>query len=139
MRMAHLVLTGQIKNKKRVVEYANALAKELGLGRMWSKIIFIKFKTTLDDEVQGQCWGSRADGYAEVKIARKSGGEPLDYDEMMRTLAHEMVHAKQYLRGEINAAGGWKGKKPRNYKYENQPWEKEAYSKEVGLYEKCWL
>jgi hypothetical protein len=59
---------------------------------------------------------------------------------MMQTLAHEMVHAKQYIRGELNGYNqSWKGRKPRNYKYENAPWEKEAYGREEELYQKCWL
>jgi hypothetical protein len=58
---------------------------------------------------------------------------------MMQTLAHEMVHAKQYLRGELcGYSMSWKGKKPRNYKYENAPWEREAYKLEAELYSKCW-
>ena len=58
----------------------------------------------------------------------------------MQTLAHEMVHAKQYLRGELNGwTNSWKGRKPRNYKYENAPWEKEAYKLEMKLYENFWL
>jgi len=135
----HLVLSGQVKNKKEITEYFHALGKELGIGRMWSKVIFVSFETQLPDGAQGLCWGDKANGYVDIQIARKSQGENIDYDEMMKTLAHEMVHAKQYLRGELHGwTGSWKGKKPRNYKYENAPWEKEAHGKETELYNYCW-
>ncbi len=59
---------------------------------------------------------------------------------MMRTIAHEMVHCKQYFRYELNGwSGSWKGTKPRNYKYDNAPWEREAYKREDELYEKCYI
>ena len=134
------VISGRIKEKARVGRYIESLAKELGINRMWSKIIFVKFKTKLDNESQGLCWGCSKEGYAEINIARTSAGEVIPYEIIMQTLAHEMVHAKQYIRGELNGYNfSWKGRKPRNYKYENAPWEKEAYGREKELYEKCWL
>jgi hypothetical protein len=138
--MPHFKINGRIKHKSKVESYANNLAKELGIGRMWSKIIFLNFKTKLDNENQGNCWGCKKEGYVEINIARTSEGDDMPYDKMMQTLAHEMVHAKQYLRGELcGYSMSWKGKKPRNYKYENAPWELEAYKLEEELYEKCWL
>jgi hypothetical protein len=138
--MPHIEITGQIKGKAKVEQYVESLAKELGIGRMWSKVIFIRFKTKLDNESQGLCWGCKNEGYAEINIARTSNGDVIPYEMLMQTLAHEMVHAKQYIRGEHNGYSlSWKGAKPRNYKYENAPWEKEAYKLEKALYEKCWL
>ena len=138
--MPHIEITGRIKGKAKVEQYVESLAKELGIGRMWSKVIFIRFKTKLDNESQGLCWGCKNEGYAEINIARTSNGDVIPYEMLMQTLAHEMVHAKQYIRGELNGYNqSWKGRKPRNYKYENAPWEKEAYGREEELYQKCWL
>lgn len=138
--MPQIRIKGQIKDKKKVYEYAHALCKELGINRMYSKCIFINFKTTLDNDSQGLCWGDPKEGYVDMSIARKSDGEKLSYESMMQTLAHEMVHAKQYLRGELNGYNhSWKGKKPRNYKYENAPWEREAYKREEELYKRCYI
>ena len=137
--MPQIRIKGQIKDKKKVYEYAHALCKELGINRMYSKCIFINFKTTLDKDSQGLCWGDPKEGYVDMSIARKSDGEKLSYESMMQTLAHEMVHAKQYLRGELcGYTHSWKGKKPRKYKYENSPWEREAYGLENCLYDICW-
>ena len=50
-------------------------------------------------------------------------------EEIIRTLAHEMVHVKQYAYGELNEeATYWCGQTlPRGLKYHEQPWEIEAH------------
>jgi len=58
----------------------------------------------------------------------------LDLERLVLTIAHEMVHVKQYARGQIKHKLGqktryWMGKKVRKQYYE-QPWELEAFSKE---------
>ena len=137
--MPILVLKGQVAKKKSIEKYVENLCKELGINRMWSKAIFINFKTTLDNQAEGLCWGDPSEGYVDISIARTSIGKKMTMKSMMQTLAHEMVHAKQYLRGELcGYSMSWKGKKPRNYKYENAPWEREAYKLEAELYSKCW-
>ena len=70
-----------------------------------------------------------------IAIDSKLNGETL-----FETLAHEMVHAKQYAKGQLttyNKRNGevgfkWMGK-TKNYKYYDSPWEIEAYSKEKLL------
>ena len=136
--MNPLIVTGRIKNKKRVEAYIHTLAKELGINRLYSKCIIVKFSTKLESEAQGLCWGDKKT-HAEISIARTSEGETMTMESMMQTLAHGMVHAKQYLRGELcGYTAAWKGRKPRNYKYENAPWEKEAYRLEEELFNNCW-
>ena len=59
----------------------------------------------------------------------------LDVERLVLTIAHEMVHVKQFARGQIKEIPGrtqvryWMGKKVRKSYYE-QPWELEAFSKE---------
>jgi hypothetical protein len=137
--MNPVIIEGRVKNKKKVEEYIHALAKELGINRLYSKGIFVKFYTKLDHGAQGLCWGDHK-SHAEISIARTSNGDAFTLEEMMQTLAHEMVHAKQYLRRELcGYSMAWKGRKPRNYKYENAPWEKEAYRLEEELFNKHWV
>lgn len=57
------------------------------------------------------------------------------------TLAHEMVHVKQYAQKELKTiyvkddfVDVWMGKRYRNIKYSDQPWEKEAFSCDEDLY-----
>ena len=53
--------------------------------------------------------------------------------EIFRTLAHEMVHVKQFALGELATHSNvWKGKFV-DVDYFYQPWEVEAYGLEVGL------
>lgn len=55
---------------------------------------------------------------------------------IFETLAHEMVHVKQYVDGELNdTMTTWRGKRVNadNIEYWSQPWEIEAMGKEQGL------
>lgn len=61
-------------------------------------------------------------------------------DRLFETLAHEMVHVKQYARGHYKLLGSkqfWMGKRVKA-KYYNQPWELEAMSKEKLLASKIY-
>jgi hypothetical protein len=58
----------------------------------------------------------------------------LDQEKLIITMAHEMVHVKQYAKGQMthtkNGRGRlWKGKKI-NAEYYDSPWELEAFGKE---------
>ena len=50
------------------------------------------------DGSYGYCVGD--DELSEVFIAKNIDGVPIPYREMMVTLAHELVHAKQFAYGE---------------------------------------
>lgn len=57
------------------------------------------------------------------------------------TLAHEIVHVKQYVQKELKIiyvkddfVDVWMGKRYRNVKYYDQPWEREAFSMDEDLY-----
>jgi hypothetical protein len=59
--------------------------------------------------------------------------------DILETLAHEMVHVKQYAYSEMNeSATRWRGNKIslKNVDYYNEPWEIEAYGMAVGLFTK---
>jgi hypothetical protein len=56
--------------------------------------------------------------------------------ELMMTIAHEMVHVKQYAYGELNEEmTKWKGQKvcARTIEYDDQPWEIEAETRAEEL------
>ena len=55
------------------------------------------------------------------------------------TVAHEMVHVKQFTRKELVhtsklAVKSWKGKDYHDSQYWDCPWEIEAYGRELGLF-----
>ena len=62
-----------------------------------------------------------------------------DFGDILTWLAHEMVHLKQFVRGELfDYATGrvqWKTRSFGRLDHADQPWEKEAYRLEGELYE----
>jgi hypothetical protein len=60
------------------------------------------------------------------------------WEEQMQTLAHEMVHAEQFLRGDLTDTFMYKGRDFSECVYENQPWERRAHAQEKKLYTKCY-
>ena len=64
-----------------------------------------------------------------------------DYEALATTTAHEMVHVKQYAKGQLITKPRKNGKSPLNYwlgklnkkDYYNRPWELEAFSKQQIL------
>lgn len=127
--MVPVLIKGQIKNKATVHEYVQNIAKHLKISR-FKKPIVIEFVKNMP-EAAGYC--SYGEGIISIEIAKNE----FTFMEMMQTLAHEMVHAKQYLRGELDTSNGifaWKGRSAEGYKYKNQPWEKEAYRKELRVF-----
>jgi hypothetical protein len=59
-------------------------------------------------------------------------------EEKLKTLAHEMVHVRQYIRGELNEEMSvWRGRKVDSDEipYAEQPWEIEAESIAHKLYD----
>ena len=62
----------------------------------------------------------------------------LSRTEICKTLFHEMVHAKQYIRGELISGVGkapsrWLGKEVTG-NYMDLPWEREAYDTEAAMW-----
>jgi len=75
----------------------------------------------------------------EITIAVDS---QLQLPQMLMTLAHEMVHAKQYMRGQYKATPSRNGKHKRfwlgkqySVSYMKRPWEREAFRREGELVE----
>ena len=59
--------------------------------------------------------------------------------DILKTIAHEMVHIKQYACGDLDETlMSWKGKRvdSNNLDYYDHPWEIEAHGLEVGLFSK---
>jgi len=60
------------------------------------------------------------------------------FDQILIWIAHEMVHLKQFVRGELcdyeTGRVQWKKRMYGRVHYEDQPWEREAYRLEEKLY-----
>ena len=70
--------------------------------------------------------------------------DPSEETCILQTLAHEMVHVKQFATGELRLLNKgraarwnnvpWKGKQDEMDSYYDSPWEIEAFGRELGLY-----
>ena len=80
----------------------------------------------------GYCLETDNNRTFEIELDRK-----LPLRKLMETLAHEMVHVKQYARREFHPAHDkWMGKtvNPKKVSYWDLPWEIEAHGRELGLF-----
>jgi hypothetical protein len=98
-------------------------------------------------DVMGECINeddTKNSRYFTIRLNR-------NHSDDIKTLAHEMVHVKQYAKNELGkqlrvSRGGlkittqWQGNdwnpKRKEDAYFDAPWEIEAYGREVGLYAK---
>ena len=90
--------------------------------------IDIEFANQLDGNY-GECMGDR--NFVEIEISKKDiNNNFLDPRTIALTAAHELVHAKQYIKGQING-NKWNVKAFKGAT--RAPWEAEAYKLEEEL------
>jgi hypothetical protein len=123
--------------------YTHFVSRELGIDKLRGEInLFLK--KDLDSQVYGLCWGDNRECF--VEIATKQWGMPVSREDKYKTIAHELVHCRQYLTRKLRPSpqgdfvSRWNG---RNFKYdpkneEVMPWEKEAQKVEQKMYD-LWI
>jgi hypothetical protein len=101
----------------------------LGLGKIRTLDITVHFTNKTGDS-EGLCCRVDDREY-EIEINKN-----LKLRTMLETIAHEMVHVKQYVRHELKEPTVWKGTNVDTDKVEywDLPWEIEAHGREVGLF-----
>lgn len=137
--MIQITTQGRVKQKKRLEEFACDVINDL-LPREFKRDIEIHVRFTKLDDAMGFCTMNDEDEIAIEVDNRHS------LDNIASTLAHELVHAKQYIRRELNPTmTRWKKQivpyGPRGgckIPYARQPWEREAFKKEEVLKELYW-
>lgn len=125
-----------ICDNEQFKEAAEFYATKLGIAD--STIIAVGVYS--DMPVAGYCEYHDDDVYPYfiVGIEDNESGE----EDPLAVLAHEMVHVKQYARGELVDHGkycSWHGKKYEETELSSEeyffsPWEVEAFGMQVGLY-----
>ena len=113
-----------------IEEYLVNIQRELNIHRLRSRWINIKFTKNVDDAM-GDCIGDTSD--VDIRIDKT-----MSWEDKMITLAHEMVHAEQMLRGKFTDGFFWKNRNYEKCEYERQPWEMSAHQLEKKLYKKCY-
>lgn len=125
---------------KAEIKFATAFFANYVMGERLAK--------NLDIEIVFEDQGKMAEGHCNPLDADKKprsfeiGINPnLKRRKMLQCLAHEMVHVKQYARGELSSAFSTAMFNGKTYKltnsmedYLNWPWEVEAYGRDRSLY-----
>ena len=92
----------------------------------------IEVKLCSPKGAMGYCLELDTNREFEIEVDRT-----LSYRKMLETVAHEMVHVKQYARRELHPCmHTWCGKtyNPEKVSYWDLPWEIEAHGRETGLF-----
>ena len=85
--------------------------------------IDITFKKDLGGDF-GYCMGSK--DHVEIEIGKYNQ----KLDQIMLTLAHELIHAKQFIKGELSPTlRNWKTHNYTGIPYSRQPWELDTKKK----------
>lgn len=132
--MIYLEVLGQVKKRKQVHEFCHSVLSELMPSLRRDVDITVQFVKSCEDQEAGFCVGDR--GQVEITIAKSSQDELYEFSEQLVTLCHELVHAKQFLKGELENNKVWKGVDLSFLPLSQHPWEIEAFEKEQILYEK---
>lgn len=144
----HITVTG-VKTKAVETELKEAAAffADILMDPRMVRNLNIEIEVSKTLDVQGECIdeeGTRNPRWFTIGLKNQKVAE------MVKTLAHEMVHVKQHAKNELQGGimvatrGGlkmhskwmgeiWKPKRKEDSYYDS-PWEIEAYGKEVGLF-----
>ena len=123
---------------KFLEDFAYYASVYLGIDKLRGEVS-IFYRPRLEEESYGLCWGDRRE--VEIHLAHTQWGEVLSREERMKSLAHELAHAWQYLTGRLVAdpdrfVGKWKGESMEYdpEKESTMPWETEARKLEEEIY-----
>ena len=123
-------IQGGTKNQKKYVRSMVKFCTKTLMPRM--KTLDITIKLTSPNGAMGYCLELDNNRTFEIEADRK-----LRMRKLLETIAHEMVHVKQYARRELHPVHEtWCGKtyNPKKVSYWDLPWEIEAHGREVGLF-----
>ncbi len=142
-----ITVEGYRSNNKKLFRSLGCAAEFYGevlLGKRMAKNILVEIKLTKELKQKEQAYGychitdDNLNRPREFMIELDTSMKH-SFDQILIWLAHEMVHLKQFVRGELfdYATGNvqWKSRTFGRVRYTDQPWEKEAYRLEDELYE----
>lgn len=144
--MFDVTIVGKVEHKRYLKRYAKDILRHFFKDRIKRTIpVEIKIVDYLDGD-WGQCYGTRSQ--VTIELARSVKGKKnrkrrTRQEQLIETLAHELIHAKQFIRGEINQRNLiWRGQRGpydcRRLAYRKTPWEKEAFGQEKELKHIYW-
>lgn len=132
-----ITIKGEIESKDKVLSFAETVINSLMPFFEKEINIDINIVPRCEDENSALCWGSKES--AKIELAQKSYDVEFTLEDMMLNLAHELVHAKQFLNKELSSSlDEWKGCDYTHLPHNRRPWEKEAFLLEDELFKTYW-
>jgi hypothetical protein len=125
-----ITVTGGKLYQQNYVESMVEFCIETLMPRM--RTLDINVKLCTPKKAMGYCLELDTNREFELEIDKT---QPLR--RLLETVAHEMVHVKQFARRELHPSNDtWFGKtyNPKKVSYWDLPWEIEAHGREVGLF-----
>lgn len=140
--MVNIDISGQIARKRDIYNYVTDVIYHLHprLRRNVDvSLHIVSNPMELGDYSYATCYGSKRGVDIELNRLDENGNK-FTHDQLMLNLAHELIHAKQFIKGELSPKmqrfkKKYHGKTP----YSRQPWEKEAYKLESKIYNMFWV
>ena len=137
---------------QKLISYIERVYNNLGLYQFEDCFIDIDFQKECSGGAGGYCDGDQEE--IQVELARQDSVGRIPMNDLKINIAHELVHAQQIASGRLvnkgfvfrNENDGSKtltskqifeGKEYIGVRYDEQPWEIEAYKLEKEIFEAC--
>lgn len=135
---------------KKLIAYVERVYNYLGLDEFEDCYIDLDFVKECAGGAGGYCDGD--DEEIRVELARQDAVGRIPMKDLMINIAHELVHAQQMASGRLVNKGFvfrddnpgvmttkqiFDGQEYVGVRYDEQPWEIEAYNLEKVIYEEC--
>ena len=130
-------------DNEKYSDYIHSVAAVLDIFNSLTEIT-VDVVEKCDSDAGGYCMGDIDE--ISIEVATHVQGEPLSEETIYKNIAHEMIHAEQIISGRLEdlglqlvASGDdqsivkvsiWDGETYTNTKYDDQPWEIDAYARE---------
>jgi hypothetical protein len=133
-------IKGGTKSQKKYVRSITKFCVNKLMPRMSSLELDIRIHSSGKDDSYGSCLATDEASLSRPREFNIHLNSKLKLRTLLETVAHELVHVKQFARGELYQSSvtmkhRWQGKwLARTPNYWNQPWEWEAAGREEGLF-----
>jgi len=136
----HINIRGGSKSQRKYARSMIEFCRKRLMPRMYNIEVNLYIKNFGEDDSLGYAIASDTADSArprefDIEVERS---QPMR--KFLMTIAHEMVHVKQFARGELYestrlGSHRWQGKwLPKDPDYWESPWEIEAHGREIGLF-----
>lgn len=142
--MIYVDIKGRCPQKAKMTSYAEDIINSFFTRNMKRDVyIDIQVSNKIEGDFYGLCSGDKTE--VEIELSRRDENDELMTPELIaQNLAHELVHAKQFIKGQIDGYERYRRSTNASWEdhsetsYREQPWEVEAYDLEEALFLDHW-